>query len=181
VDECDTRKKAPLEHCFDFVDDSVRPICRPSRNLKQSKNGHKRVHSLKFQSVSAPDGIIDELTGPWEDRRHDFGMFRESGLLGRLETIRTSLGPANTYCNPAYLVISVLQTPSMGSPISEYQKEWNMRMCSVRISVDWCFGKLFTLFPFVDFEEISRFTCSQLKISAGLWFYLTYKSASMDL
>jgi nuclease HARBI1 len=58
------QKGAPLEHCLGFVDGTVRPICRPSCNQNQSYNGHKRVHSLKFQSVSAPNGIIVDLTGP---------------------------------------------------------------------------------------------------------------------
>jgi nuclease HARBI1 len=146
-------KGAPLEHCFGFVDGTVRPICRPSRNQKQSYNGHKRVHSLKFQSVSAPNGIIVDLTGPWEGRRHDCGMLRESGLLERLEKIRVSFGTAYIYGDPAYPVSSVLQTPFKGSHISEYQKEWNMRMSSVRVSVEWCFGKVLTLFPFVDFKK----------------------------
>jgi nuclease HARBI1 len=52
---------------------------------KQSFNGHKRVHSLNLQSVSAPDGIILDLTGPWKGKRHDCGMLRRSGLLERLE------------------------------------------------------------------------------------------------
>ena len=57
-------KGAPLKNCFGFVDGTVRPVCRPKRNQKTVFNGHKRVHSLKFQSVVLPNGMIANLYGP---------------------------------------------------------------------------------------------------------------------
>jgi DDE superfamily endonuclease len=75
-------KGAPLEHCFGFLDGTVRPICRPWRLQRQAYNGHKRVHALKFQSLSSPDGLILDLTGPWEGRRHDCGMLRHETKHG---------------------------------------------------------------------------------------------------
>jgi nuclease HARBI1 len=80
-------------------------------------------------------------------------MLRESGLLGRLEKIRVNFSRAYIYGDPAYPVSSVLQTPFKGSHIREYQKDWNMRMSSVRVSFEWCFGKVLTLFPVVDFNK----------------------------
>jgi nuclease HARBI1 len=146
-------KGAPLERCFGCVDGTVRQICRPSRHQKRAYNGHKRVHALKFQSVSAPNGLIVDLAGPWEGRRHDCGMLRESGLLARLEIVRLSLNPAYIYGYPAYPVIPVLQAPFKGSHLSDIQKEWNMRMSRVLVSVDWCFGKVLMLFPFADVKK----------------------------
>ena len=58
------RKGAPLENCFGFVDGTVRPICRPNENQSTVYNGHKRVHALKFQSVTIPNGLIANLYGP---------------------------------------------------------------------------------------------------------------------
>ena len=54
-------KGAALENCFGFVDGTVRPICRPGRNQRIVYNGHKRVHALKFQSVTLPNGLIGKL------------------------------------------------------------------------------------------------------------------------
>ena len=34
-------------------------------------NGHKPIHTLKFQSFVAPDGLIANLFGPVEGCRHD--------------------------------------------------------------------------------------------------------------
>ena len=58
------RKGAAFENCFGFVDGTVRPICRPKENQRIVYNGHKRIHALKFQSVSIPCGLIANLYGP---------------------------------------------------------------------------------------------------------------------
>ena len=58
------RKGAALENCFGFVDGTVRPICRPDEKQRIVYNGHQRVHSLKFQSVVIPNGIVANLYGP---------------------------------------------------------------------------------------------------------------------
>lgn len=59
-----SNKGAALDNCFGFIDGTVRPICRPSQNQRIVFNGHKRVHSLKFQSVTLPNGLIANLYGP---------------------------------------------------------------------------------------------------------------------
>ena len=52
---------APLENCFGFIDGTVRRIARPKINQRTMYNGHKRVHSMKFQSVVIPNGLIANL------------------------------------------------------------------------------------------------------------------------
>ena len=58
------RAGAALVHCFGFIDGTVRAISRPGKDQRLVYNGHKRVHALKFQSVSLPNGIIAKLYGP---------------------------------------------------------------------------------------------------------------------
>lgn len=58
------QKGAPLQNCFGFIDGTVRPIARPGTNQRIMYNGHKRVHSLKFQAVAIPNGLIAHLYGP---------------------------------------------------------------------------------------------------------------------
>ena len=55
---------APLNNCFGFIDGTVRPICRPVELQEVVYNGHKRVHALKFQSLTVPSGLIANLFGP---------------------------------------------------------------------------------------------------------------------
>ena len=78
------RRGSPLKNCFGFIDGTVRGICRPDTNQRVVYNGHKRVHGLKFQSVALPNGLIGNLYGPVEGRRHDVGMLNDSGLLNNL-------------------------------------------------------------------------------------------------
>lgn len=42
-------KGGALHQCWGFVDGTVRPISRPSRNQRIMFSGHKRVHCIKFQ------------------------------------------------------------------------------------------------------------------------------------
>lgn len=58
------QKGAAFTNCFGFIDGTVRPICRPNQYQKIVFNGHKRVHSLKLQSVTLPNGLIANLFGP---------------------------------------------------------------------------------------------------------------------
>ena len=43
------------------------------------------MHAIKFQSVVAPNGLITNLFGPVEGRRHDSSMLRDSDLLTQLQ------------------------------------------------------------------------------------------------
>ena len=58
---------APLNNCFEFIDGTVRPIVnsQTGTNERILYNGHKRVHSLKFQAVAIPKGLIAHLSGPF--------------------------------------------------------------------------------------------------------------------
>ena len=62
--DCIQQMGAPLDNCFGFIDGTVRPIARPGLNQRVLYNGHKRVHSLKFQAVAIPNGLIANLHGP---------------------------------------------------------------------------------------------------------------------
>ena len=106
-------KGAALDNCWCFVDGTVRAICRPKVNQRVLYNGHKRVHSLKFQSVVSPNGLIANLFGPVEGRRHDAAMLVMSGLLDELEEY--SYAPNGDalciYGDPAYPLRQHLQCP----------------------------------------------------------------------
>ena len=42
------------------------------------------MHAIKFKSVVAPNGLIANLYGPVEGRRHDSALLAMSGLLPQL-------------------------------------------------------------------------------------------------
>lgn len=62
---------AALQNCFGFVDGTVRPIARPGEHQRLVYNGHKRVHSLKFQSLALPNGLIANMYGPIGEQSYD--------------------------------------------------------------------------------------------------------------
>ncbi|GAU98749.1 hypothetical protein RvY_09857 [Ramazzottius varieornatus] len=64
-----------------FIDGTTRPVCRPLKDQRIVYNEKDRVHALKYQAVTAPDGIVMHLAGPVEEARHDSHMFPESRLL----------------------------------------------------------------------------------------------------
>ena len=74
-------KGSSLESCFGFVDATIYRIARPNRNQGQVYNGDKRVHALKSWAVVLPNDMIGNLTGPYEERRHDSFMLADFGLL----------------------------------------------------------------------------------------------------
>ena len=57
-------KGAVVDNCFGFIDGTVRPISRPMPNQRVVYNGQKRVHALKLQAVSLPNGLIANIYGP---------------------------------------------------------------------------------------------------------------------
>jgi nuclease HARBI1 len=43
-------------------------------------SGHKRRNGLKWQAITAPEGLFLNLFGPFEGLRHDMHLYTESGL-----------------------------------------------------------------------------------------------------
>ncbi|XP_065065311.1 uncharacterized protein LOC135691389 [Rhopilema esculentum] len=147
---------AALDNCWGFIDGTVRPICRPKDNQREVYNGHKRVHALKFQSVVTPNGLIANLFGPVEGRRHDSGMLNMSGLLHDLE--HHSFSPTGQalclYGDPAYPHRVHLQCSfARRADLTPEEEAFNQSMSQVRISVEWVFGDIVNYFKFTDFKK----------------------------
>ena len=152
------RKGAPLSNCWAFVDGTARGICRPSQYQRLCFSGHKRIHCIKFQSLVTPNGLIINLFGPMEGRRHDAALLRESNLLVSLENLDFRLNdeartPMCIYGDPAYPIRRMLIAPYRSADLSADQKLFNTKMSAVRQSVEWQFGKLVNLFSFLDFKK----------------------------
>jgi DDE superfamily endonuclease len=79
--KCVYRKGSALPNVVGFIDGTAIEIASPGR-LRQiaSYSGQKRRNCVKFQAVSAHDGLILHLNGPIEVRRHDMTLYRESKI-----------------------------------------------------------------------------------------------------
>ena len=143
------------EDCVGFIDGTVRPICRPGRDQRAYYNGHKRIHLLKYQSIAFPDGMIVFADGPYTGNRHDTGLFRDSGLAGILEGHLWGVDgrQPQLYGDSAYPERPYLVCPYKGSALTSEQTMFNNKMSSLRISVEWSFGKVATLFAFGNYRQ----------------------------
>ncbi len=147
-------KGAPLINCVGFIDGTVRPICRPSQNQQVMFNGHKRTHAVKFQSIVTPNGLIANLAGPFEGKRHDSYLLDESGVLPQIAQLRAQNGePYCIYGDPAYALQPAVMVPFRGLALTAEEEGFNRRMSAVRQCVEWGFNKVVMYFAFLDFKK----------------------------
>ena len=106
-------------------------------------NGHKRVHAIKCQSVVTPNGVIANLSGPFEGKSHDSTMLHESGLLTDLRRVAFyNGGPLCLYGDPAYPLGVHLQGPFTGNNLTSQMELYNKSMSEVRVAVELLFGNI---------------------------------------
>lgn len=148
-------KGAPLDNVWGFIDGTVRSICRPTRHQKVCYNGHKRVHALKYQSVTTPDGLIRDFFGPVEGRRHDSYLLAESNFVERARDVcvDTTGKKLSIYGDPAYANTSVIMSGYKGSVLTQDQQKFNQEMSRVRVTVEYGFQRVANVFAFVDFKK----------------------------
>ena len=105
----------------------------------------------------APNGLIAHLYGPIEGRRHDAYMLSVSGLQLKLTKFTRSNGsPYVIYGDPAYGVTRNILAPFRGSRLTQQQESFNGSMSRVRVSVGWTFGKVVSIFSYLDFKRSNK-------------------------
>jgi len=114
-------------------------------NIRVVCNGHKRMHSLKFQIVVILNGLMANLHYSFEGKRHDSTMLQETGLLNDLRRIEFYHGdPLCLYGDPAYHLGLHLQAPFRNMHLTPQM---------VRVAVEWLFGNIANYFKFIDFKS----------------------------
>lgn len=105
----------------------------------------------------APNGLIVNLFGPMEGKRHDCALLRESQILQKMMEAINLIRPDGTrlaiYGDPAYPMRLQLFCPFGGAYLTQQQQLFNKRMSSVRESVEWGFGKIIQQFAFLDYKK----------------------------
>ncbi|KAH9123218.1 hypothetical protein LEN26_001730 [Aphanomyces euteiches] len=153
-------KGSPLDNCWAFIDGTKQYIARPSpragcqgrnENLQRSVyNGHPRRHCLNWQAVTTPDGIIQNFYGSVEGRRHDSTVLCYSKLLDVMHADDDRIFDGRiVYGDPAYGCNSYIICPFPHPAPGSTESRFNSRMSQVREAVEWSFGRLKTLWPFV--------------------------------
>ena len=104
----------------------------------------------------ALNGLIANLLGPVEGRRHDSGMLAMSGLLCQLEqhSFSEEGQPFCIYGDPAYPNRVHLQCPIIRRrPLTEDKQPFITSMSRVRVAVEWVIGDIANYFKFIDFKK----------------------------
>lgn len=117
-------------------------------------DGHHCAHGLSFQSVVFPNGMIGDLHGPQPGRRHDAFLLRKSGLNSRLASLQEGYEfQGRVYGDAAYPMLSHVDRGFRGANLTDAQKAYNMALSTVRISVEWQFGVITSIFAGVNFKQ----------------------------
>lgn len=148
-----------LGNCVGFIDGTVQRCARPGIYQRVLYNGHKRCHSVKWQGLMLPNGIMPMPFGPVNGRRNDGFLLKESGVEEIMRDCNARLGW--TYClygDAAYGQSRVIQGPFKESagPLTPREEQFNKAMSVLRVPNEWGFGKVKMLFAFVSWSRVLK-------------------------
>ena len=144
-------KISGVDVCFGFLDGTVRPVCKPQDAQAEFYTGKDRVHALKYQILSTPDGMIRHIDGPWPGRRHDQHMVTSAPCLDGMPVLqqwllrhpRTPYGTAYfIYADAGYSTAPCIETPFPDGAFNLQHEAYNEAMAASRIAVEWEFGHI---------------------------------------
>jgi hypothetical protein len=116
-----------------------------------------RHHALKYQGITLPCGILADVYGPVEGRRHDAAIFWESGLPMSLQLLVDAGGnPYLIYADAAYPLLPHLIKGFNNAPVGSPQALFNMLMSRTRMNNEWGFNLITNSFSAVDFTRWQR-------------------------
>lgn len=112
---------------------------------------------MVFQLFLLANGMIGDLSGPLPGSRHDAHALRVSNLNPRLAALQEGCAfQGKAYGDAAYPILSHVDRGFRGANLTDAQKAYNTALSSVRITVEWQFGKVVNVFPFVDFRKAMK-------------------------
>jgi hypothetical protein len=116
-------------------------------------SGMKHTHGLKFLSITTPSGMFAYMWGPAVGKRHDAFITHQSRIIHQLRATEDALG--GHYCvygDLGFPLTPVLMKPFSGDMTPE-QAECNADMRAGRVSVEWGFEQITTLWSYLDFKR----------------------------
>jgi len=147
-----------LQETFAFIDGTCMRICRPGVNQQEFYSGHKRMHCLKYQAISTPDGIIVHLGGPFAGRHNDAGILIRSSIRHYLS--EHAHCPAGrrlvVYGDEGYGQSPEVQAAFRGNILTPEQEARNVSMRRPRLSAEWAFGFVSNNFGLLNYYQKLR-------------------------
>lgn len=148
----------PLRSCFGFIDGTIRQSTLMDGCNEALFNGHKWMHGIKYQVITAPDGLIIHAYGPIEGRSHDSRVLTQSAIVPLLNALPLS-GNGDQFVifgDSGYpLINSIIRPytePAEGSP----EHIFNTEMAKQRVTVEWSFHSVNQYFSVTHFLPRQR-------------------------
>ncbi len=149
---CVLDRGAALTNIWGFIDGTLKGVCRPGITQCDLYSGHKHKHRVKYQHIMCPNGLVCHAFGPFLGRHHDVSMYVKSGVENDLQHVRDANGQLLAiYGDGWYVQRDWLQIPFQGANLTHEQKDFNIKMSRVHASVEWGFGKVSTIWAFVNY------------------------------
>ena len=156
------------QHCVGFIDGTMFAICRPVDGQESMYNGWKRGHRVKYQCVVLPNFLIGDWHGPAAGRTNDSQMLVDSNLVPRMREICVRVGRRLCiYGDAAYPTTDVLLRAPKRPNRTPAMEQYATLMSQYRECVEWVFGKIGNLWPFVT--DVTRKTTGSRATSKEDW------------
>ena len=157
------QRKGGLAGIVGFIDGTVRMIAKPSVLQGAQYNGKDRVHALKYQALTCPDGIIWNLAGPYPGARHDQFMLAQSRIMDWVRSLPRTEDNAmySIYADAGYSDQLGLHTPFADALYVPLHDAVNVAMASARITVEWEFGAIVCAWGAVDWRRDQQLLSSR--------------------
>ena len=143
----------PVPNLIAFLDGKLWPVCRPGRWQRVLFSGHKRIHGLKTQGAVFPNGIQPYPYGAVDGSRHDSFVLRMSGIVDVLRAVCAALGVNYVMFGDSAYPISRWLWAMYKGVMTPAQQMFNSDMSPARVTVEWGFGKIAALWPFLDYRK----------------------------
>ena len=146
-----------LPYIWAFIDGTIKKVCKPGVGQQHLYSGHKRVHGVKYQHTMAPNGLVVHCFGPFKGRQPDATMYHDSSIDVQLQPLCSADGSQLAlYGDGGYALRPWLFTPFRNAN-TQHKRDFNAMMAQARICVEWGFGKVSTLFAFVNYYANQKF------------------------
>jgi hypothetical protein len=143
----------PYHRLWGFIDGTIKKICRPLENQRLYYSGHKRMHCLRFQNVTTPDGLISSFFGPLPGSHNDLNILDESGLTRVMDEF---CGQYYLYGDSAYVSRGPRFMTAFTPATSEEEKKINVLMNSFRTEVEHSFAVVSNNFSFTNLSRMQK-------------------------
>ena len=131
-------------------------------------NGQKRVHGIKLQSVVTPNGLIANLCGPFEGKRHGSGMLHESRLLNELHQVAFHNGQPLFIWRFSISLGVHLQAAYRNINLTPQMTLHNKATSDIQVSIEQLFGNICNYFKFINFKKQMK-CCSVETVTDIIW------------